>query len=194
MYPYALQLLHEWQDPELYFQVHGAPRSVRLRSALGCSESLTIFLQQTANMPIRIRIEQQQRITCIARSASLWSAQRALPAGVPLLSRAAWLLQEQKELIFAYSEISLQHLSEAMCAAIEQGEEPLGLLFHGQAGVVERTALQIAQACIPDLARRSGAARQTAYWCRRSLFQVDRQFRARILEIFLPGCCDEPLD
>ncbi|MBF0096127.1 MAG: hypothetical protein HQM04_07200 [Magnetococcales bacterium] len=193
--PYALKLLHDWQEPERYFACHASPHSMRLRAALCCLDSLTLHLQQSAKIPIQVRIEKQYRLPNGSAGSNVWwSGQRLLPVSMPILSRTAWLLQEDRELILAYSELSLQNLSDDLCTAIEEGEEPLGLLFHERSGVVERTDLQIAQANVPELALRNQEDLQTAYWCRRSIFQVNSQFRARIVELFLTGCCDEALD
>ena len=184
--PFLPHLLHGWLPPDAFFQQFGAPESPRLRAALSCTDSLTRYLEQQTRQIVRIRLESQTPVVD-GEENSLWDHQQQLPPDSAILARSVWLLLGDQPWLYAHSQVAMDQLSAAAMAAIERGDEPLGSLFLEREGCVQRTDLELAIAHIPDLARHLGEDEQQAYWCRRSLFRVNQNVRARIYEIFLPA-------
>ena len=186
--PFLPQLLRGWLPPERYFRQFGAPVSLRLRGALSCTESLTRYMEEQTGQGVQVRLESQTPLVNGPWDAILWDHQQRLPPDSVILARSAWLHLAEREWLYAYahSQVAVDHLSAAARAAIERGEEPLGSLFLEREGPVERTDLELAEAHVPELACHLGHASDRLYWCRRSLFRVNRVIRARIFEIFLP--------
>ncbi|MBF0183849.1 MAG: chorismate lyase [Magnetococcales bacterium] len=191
---FVMQPLHGWLVPEEYFAAFGKPVRKQLCAALSCRDSLTRYLEQSGQKPVRIRVQKQAYHTIDDSDNFMWAAQQTLPIGTTILSRSAWLLQQEREQLFAYSEVVMAQLTEAARNALELGDEPLGSLFLERDGLVQRSDVQIAECRIDHPALPFTTEGQQTYWCRRSLFQVNQKIRARILEIFLPECCHGPLD
>lgn len=179
-------LLKGWLPPDAFFKQFGAPPSPRLRAALCCTDSLTRYMEKETRQTVRVRLESQTPVSGGQEHSVLWDRQQQLPPESIILSRRVWLLLEDRAWLYAHSQVAIDQLSTAARVAIEQGEEPLGTLFIEHEGRVARTDLELAEAYIPDLAAQLGHARDHCYWCRRSLFRVNHEIRARIFEIFLP--------
>ncbi|MBF0401507.1 MAG: chorismate lyase [Magnetococcales bacterium] len=184
--PFLPQLLKGWLPVDAYFKRFGLPHSPRLQAALSCTDSLTRHLETESHQTVRVRLEHQAPMLDDADESSLWDQQQRLPPQSMILARSVWLLLEDQARLYAHSQVAIDQLSPAAKTAIEQGDEPLGSLFLAHEGKVERTDLELAEAHIPDLAARLGHESNQSYWCRRSLFRVNHEIRARIYEIFLP--------
>ncbi|MEO5340614.1 MAG: hypothetical protein H7837_08870 [Magnetococcus sp. MYC-9] len=185
--PYLPQILRGWLPPEQFFLQFECAISGQLRAALCCAESLTHHLQQHTEKLIRLRLESQVPIVRREGDSALWRGHRVLSVDGEFLARSAWLVVDQEVGLYAYSEIAVAELTAEARDAVVLGEEPLGSLFMEREGPVGRTELELAEATIPDLAVCLRHRPGQKYWCRRSLFQVNRMIRARIYEIFLPS-------
>ena len=183
--PYLPKLLQGWLPPERFFETYDGDVSIRM--ALACTGSLTRYLEEQTGHMVQLKIESQELLSTWEGNARLWNKCHALPENGMMLSRNAWLLLAGQERIFAHSQVVISALPLEVKLAIEQGEEPLGSLFLEREGSVERVDLELAGAHVPDLAVRLGHKADLVFWCRRSLFCVNHQTRARILEIFLPS-------
>lgn len=184
--PFLPHLLKGWLPPDAFFKQFGAPHSPHLRAALCCTDSLTRHMEAQTQQTVRVRLESQTPVLDGEEHSILWDKQQQLPPESIILARSVWLLLHDKPWLYAHSQVAIDQLSTAARTAIEQGEEPLGSLFIEHEGRVARTDLELAEAHIPDLAAQLGHQHNHCYWCRRSLFRVNQEIRARIFEIFLP--------
>ncbi|MBF0136034.1 MAG: chorismate lyase [Magnetococcus sp. DMHC-1] len=183
----SLQILETWQDCATLAAKSAAfsALNVAFRNALTCTGSLTRHLESALGEPLRVRLEQQSLRQEWQDDPILWNGSHHLPTGEEILVRDAWLSIRQQDVIFAHSEMVLAGLAPELRTAVDQGAEPLGLLFQGQAGDVRRQRLELARALVPELARRTGLPVDQIFWCRRSLFMAGNVLRARILELFI---------
>ncbi|MBF0176441.1 MAG: chorismate lyase [Magnetococcales bacterium] len=156
-----------------------------LQQALVCDGSLTRHLETTTGKPLRVRLERQTLRPSWQENLVLWQGLPQLPVGKEILVREAWLSIARKDLIFAHSEMLLDGLAQVVRSAVEQGEEPLGMVFQERDGEVSRQHLELARVRAPELALRAGMLPHHPFWCRRSLFLTGSVMRARILEMFL---------
>lgn len=184
--PFSLQLLEGWFEPDHYFQRFGRPDSELLLDALICSGSLTRHLEGRSGQVVKIRLKKQTLIPDWLENPTLWGVRHRLPPDDRILSRNAWLELAGQDWVFAHSQVAVSGLVREARQEIELGAEPLGSLFLQREGLVEREALELAQALIPELACHIGMDEGMSFWCRRSLFRVNGIVRARILELFLP--------
>ncbi|MBF0152792.1 MAG: chorismate lyase [Magnetococcales bacterium] len=157
-----------------------------MQEALVCKNSLTRHLEALSGSPLRVRLERQTLCRAWQDDSPFWSELHRLPTGDDILVRDAWLSVDRQELILAHSEMPLGGVAPEIRAAVDRGEEPLGIVFQEREGEVSRQHLELARMCVPEVARRLGLASAEVFWCRRSLFLTGFTVRARILELFLP--------
>lgn len=184
--PFIPRLTRGWLPPERFFKTFGEPNSSRLRVALSCTGSLTRHLEKQTGQTVQVRLESQAEVLAWEELSLLWDRCYFLPPESNILSRNAWLLFSGQVRIFAHSQVAVTKLPQKTREAIEQGDEPLGPLFLEREASVARTELELATAHVASLAQHLGQNMDTLYWCRRSLFRVNNDIRARIFEIFLP--------
>ncbi|WP_130470076.1 chorismate--pyruvate lyase family protein [Candidatus Magnetaquicoccus inordinatus] len=183
-----LSSLKEWLTPHEYFNKFAFPATHNLELALKCNKSLTKFLENLLNTNISVSVENQEELKPNLNRTELWG-KVSIPENSPIIARSAWLISNNKRVIYAYSEIAVTMLDRSAKSAIESKIEPLGSLFLNRANDVERTNIKVTQAKNVNLSLVLSLDLNTVFWCRRSLFRVDHQLSARILEIYLPECC-----
>ncbi|MBF0285343.1 MAG: chorismate lyase [Magnetococcales bacterium] len=182
---FPLELEESWGPPSGLLARRGGGISDRVRGALAWEGSLTRYLEAQWGHPVRVRLEEQESVATWPPGAALWGEGTPPPARGAVLLRTAWLHVEGEAMVFAHSQVSLAGLEEEVRQALVEGERPLGRLLSGGEGTLVRPRLELALAKAPFLADLTGRARESLFWCRRSLLSVDGTANARILEIFL---------
>lgn len=183
--PYSLQLVEGWQEPARLLDRCGAELPARCHEALAHAGSLTRYLEEEWGEQVAVRLESQNLVPGWEETPLLWNGRHNLPADGQVLLRNAWLVVGGRDLVFAHSQVALAGLADPLRLAIERGTLPLGSLFRELEEEVGRARLELALVRSPQLARQAAIAPDRLLWCRRSLLNVGRGPRARILEVFL---------
>lgn len=183
--PFTLHFLTPWLSPDPFPELAGVMISLRYQAVLASTDSLTRRLEQLTGCSSLVRLENQQLQSVWEDLPEIWTPDYQITHSSVILTRNAWLNLGKRDLVFAYSQLTMTDLTETIQLAIEQGEQPLGSLFLARDEQVERQQVQLASAQAPMLANRLGLPENHPFVCRRSLFIVTGHLYGRILELFL---------
>lgn len=188
IFPFGqLRFLDPWSDPGELIAERGEDLDRSLREMLLCTESLTQRLETLFNREVTVKIEGSHlSVGEWPEECELWGCLNPPSSSSGIILRNAWLCLGSTFKLFAHSQLSMEDITLEDRQNIEKGQQALGYLFLEKNGRLEREGLCLRRAEIQNPSLFGAFNTKTTFWCRRSLFHVNGQLRARILEIFPP--------
>lgn len=183
--PFSAQFLDPWQTPSSLLHERGGNLSPLFKGLLLWDGSLTQRLEEMFNHPVAVRVDGQIFVPEWLQEPEIWGSDSLPPTKNGILLRDAWLIAGNGFRVFAHSQLSVDKLAQANIQAIQRGAQPLGYLFLEQNDRMERKQLALCRITMPNPEKSIDKTDMAVFWCRRSLFHVNGNLRARILEIFL---------
>ncbi|MBF0347826.1 MAG: chorismate lyase [Magnetococcales bacterium] len=183
--PFAgIAFLDSWSDPDQLIAQKGIGLSPPLQDLLRWRGSLTQRLQDIIGERVELQLINHDRKSSWPNDDCFWPRMDPSPCHGDVLIRNAWLVLGGHRMVFAHSQILLDGLPDSDRCAIAAGNLALGYLFMEKNGLLKRENLQVNRVSCHHFNLLATFGGGQPCWCRRSMFHVNDDLRARILEIF----------